>query len=222
MTELQPRFLTFSDHNLFVHLRVRETSAEKTTVDLIIEITERISIILEEQSDIKPRYLFRNLSNYNGWSYAYSEEFWVKAKEKIYARRRTIIQNTVDEKKSGSAAYLRDSLIEIQEWIENNVYEEVCKRNDFSVYTLFVASHEIVMDQSEPTTHINERKVWVPKHRIRIVLTSIAMSLYLVIMSLKPSVRNHIIVGSDSTFKLAIIKLLKVLLLALTWIKKIS
>ena len=106
--------------------------------------------------------------------------------------------------------------MEIEDWIENNIYEEVCKRNDFSVYTLFVASHEIVMDQSEPPTSINERKLWVPKHRIRIVLTSIAMSLYLVIMSLKPSVRNHIIVGSDSTFKLSIIKLIKVLLFVLT------
>ena len=95
----------------------------------------------------------------------------------------------------------------------NNIFEEVVKREDFSIYKLFVAAYEFNLDDSEPPTNARERRSFTPKHEIRVVLSSIAMAAILPVLQLQPNVRKHLVIGADSTFKLAIIKLLKVIII---------
>ena len=72
--------------------------------------------------------------------------------------------------------YIRDSVAEIRSWVMKNLFEEVVKRDDFSIYTLFVAAYEFNLDDSEPPSNARERRNFTQKYEIRVVLTSIAMA----------------------------------------------
>ncbi len=90
------------------------------------------------------------------------------------------------------------------------MFDIVSSRNDFSIFSLFVAAHEFVPDLSPPPTNPTEMKGWKPNHRIRVVLCSIAMTLYFPILQLEPSLLRYFCVSADSTFKLAIFNLVRV------------
>ena len=80
-------------------------------------------------------------------------------------------------------------------------FDIVSSRNDFSIFSFFVAAHELVPDLSPPPTDPMERKSWKPEHRIRVVLCSIAMALNFPILQLKPSLLRYFCLSADSTFK---------------------
>jgi hypothetical protein len=91
----------------------------------------------------------------------------------------------------------------LQEWAVNHTYEELVKRNkdNFNVYTMFVAAHEFKTDSTSPPSDRDEQQKWKPKHRARIVLTCIAMSMFIPAIACRGDIFGRVIFSDDFTYK---------------------
>ena len=208
-SELGTRFPTFESHESFQHFRLEQVSeydSSTNSVQLTIALKEKIEELILQSPTMSPSHLYKEMQS----SFPlYSDRYWVKAHKSICSYRQTLKKN-LNESGPNSEKYQNDSFIHIKDWVISNTYDIVSARNDFNIYSLFVAAHELVPDLSPPPSDPILRKSWKPKHRIRIVLCSIAMALNFPILQLKPSLLRYFCVSADSTFKLAIFNLVKV------------
>ena len=192
------RFLTFNCHDSFQHVRLDqdcEFDSNRNSVKMTIELKEFIEKLVEEFPLMPPRELFKEVQN---CFFRYSERYWSKSYKSICSYRLTLKQK-LKVSGHGSEKYHNDSFISIKEWVDKNTFDIVSSRSDFSIFSLFVAGHELVPDVSPPPTNPTERKGWKPNHRIRVVLCSIAMALNFPILQLKPSLFRYFCVSADST-----------------------
>ena len=206
---LNNRFAKFEEHEKFVHTRIKQKSeydVSCSSISLTIELREHIERTLIECPTMTPNSLVKEMQD----SFPnYSSRYWVLATKSIRSYRSTITK-ILKQCGPSSAEYHNDSFISIRDWVANNTFDVVSRKSDFNLFTLFVAAHEINQDMSAPPMNERERSEWTPVHKIRIVLCSIAMSLNFPIMQLKPSLHRYLCIAADSTFKLAVHKLIKV------------
>ena len=208
-SRLNNRFMSFESHKSFKHTRFNHKSEFDPNIRstyMTIELKEKVEETLINSPTMSPESLIKEMQK----SFpTYSQRYWVLARKSIRSYRLTL-KKVLKRSGPSSATYHNDSFNAIRGWVSNNTYDVISQRNDFDLFSLFVAAHEIEQDMSAPPIDSIERSNWTPKHKIRIVLCSIAMSLNFPILQLKPSLHRYLCVSADSTFKLAIFKLIKV------------
>jgi len=104
-----------------------------------------------------------------------------------------------------------DQLRDIQEFAEAHVFSKRVEAlgDKFTEHTMFVAGIEIVPIDPPPINIREEHKKWLqdgkPKHRVRVAVTNIAMSMFIpAIASRADLINGRITLASDMTFKLFI------------------
>ena len=103
----------------------------------------------------------------------------------------------------------------LHDWAKAHTYDVLSEDTNFDEHTIFVAAHEIVPDIRPFPKTARERKYFQPKHTVRIVLTSIAMSYMLPVLSLHPDVFPIVTWMADATHKMSVTREIKVILVCI-------
>jgi hypothetical protein len=198
----QRPFALFEAHKDFQHIRLPPKPG-CTNVMLPIEMMEVIEDIVQNYDGIRPLALHSKLRSYtcNGKPVRdYPPEQWSSMVSKIDS----YVKTTQKFIKDTQGALLGDTLRGLQEWAIKNTYDEVVQRekNDFNIYSMFVAAYEFEADNTLPPLDKRKQKEWKPKHRGRIVLTCIAMSMFTPAIACRGDVFGRLIFSHDFTYKL--------------------
>ena len=100
----------------------------------------------------------------------------------------------------------------LYDWAKAHTYDVLSEDPNFDEHTVFVAAFEIAPDTRPFPKTARERKEFKPKHVVRIVLTSIAMSYMLPVLSLHPEIFPIVTWMSDATHKMSVTKDIKVII----------
>lgn len=195
-------FASIESHNEFQHIRL-PLAEGNTNKMLPIEMLELIECLIFNNNKIKPNDMISYLRAYKNdndlvWNYSPGE--WSRIRTKIMSATKTA-RKTI---KQLQGEVFSDTLHDLQKWAVNNTYEEVLKREKerFDLFTMFVAGHDIASDHSLPPQDKNERKKWKPQHKCRIVLTSVAMSMFTPAIACRGDVFGRIHFSADATYKI--------------------